>query len=171
MYSRQFWKFPRQPPSGRPLSPKRPGRSGRYLTKKWTQSHFLYDQIRERTLAILELIANSENGITLQEIAQAMDMAKSSAYSCGKGSEKKRIVSGRKYTQRGFDGVCAHGGVPAVKRTVQSFRPGHYSPHQSGVGGGGFVFQPAKQLGDSRGNRPFHRSRNPYCRILWRRRL
>ena len=21
------------------------------------------------------------------------------------------------------------------------------------------------------GNRPFHRSRNPYCRILWRRRL
>lgn len=30
----------------------------------------------ERTLAILELIANSENGITLQEIAQAMDMAK-----------------------------------------------------------------------------------------------
>lgn len=34
----------------------------------------------ERTLAILELIANSENGITLQEIAQAMDMAKSSAF-------------------------------------------------------------------------------------------
>ena len=33
------------------------------------------------------------------------------------------------------------------------------------------VSQPAKQLGDSRGNRPFHRSRNPYCRILWRRRL
>ena len=52
---------------------------------------------------------------------------KDGAYSCGKGSEKKRIVSGRKYTQRGFDGVCAHGGVPAVKRTVQSFRPGHYS--------------------------------------------
>lgn len=34
----------------------------------------------ERTLAILELVANSDRGITLQEIAQAMDMAKSSAF-------------------------------------------------------------------------------------------
>ena len=30
----------------------------------------------ERTLAILELIANSENGITLQEIAQAMEIGR-----------------------------------------------------------------------------------------------
>lgn len=34
----------------------------------------------ERTFSILELIANSENGITLQEIADKMDMAKSSAF-------------------------------------------------------------------------------------------
>lgn len=34
----------------------------------------------ERTLAILKLIANSEHGITLQEIANQMDMAKSSAF-------------------------------------------------------------------------------------------
>lgn len=30
----------------------------------------------ERTLAILKIIANSEHGITLQEIANQMDMAK-----------------------------------------------------------------------------------------------
>ena len=35
----------------------------------------------ERTLAILELIANSENGITLQEIAQAMDWQKAALLS------------------------------------------------------------------------------------------
>lgn len=34
----------------------------------------------ERTLAILQLIANSEQGITLQEIANKMGMAKSSAF-------------------------------------------------------------------------------------------
>ena len=34
----------------------------------------------ERTLAILKIIANSEHGITLQEIANQMDMAKSSAF-------------------------------------------------------------------------------------------
>lgn len=34
----------------------------------------------ERTFSILQLIANSENGITLQEIADEMDMAKSSAF-------------------------------------------------------------------------------------------
>lgn len=34
----------------------------------------------ERTFSILELIANSETGVTLQEIADAMDMPKSSAF-------------------------------------------------------------------------------------------
>ena len=34
----------------------------------------------ERTLAILKIIANSEHGITLQEIANQMDMAKSSTF-------------------------------------------------------------------------------------------
>lgn len=34
----------------------------------------------ERTFSILRLIADSENGITLQEIADAMDMPKSSAF-------------------------------------------------------------------------------------------
>ncbi|PWL76384.1 MAG: hypothetical protein DBY22_01480 [Clostridiales bacterium] len=34
----------------------------------------------ERTFAILKLIANSESGITLQEISDTMDMAKSSAF-------------------------------------------------------------------------------------------
>lgn len=34
----------------------------------------------ERTFSILNLIADSENGITLQEIADKMDMAKSSAF-------------------------------------------------------------------------------------------
>ena len=33
----------------------------------------------ERSMAILQLIANSENGITLQEISRQMDIAKSSA--------------------------------------------------------------------------------------------